>query len=137
MFGIADKKAGDFIDLENYFKTENWHNFFVTLTGDIPRENTYEKILKDYLAEVVELKEQYEWIYNPPQMPSNSEEQKQTYGMELRKEFAEHYGGYTELVYLICNSDITKVSKVMEMKTSEFLFWGEYLLRKRIIEQVK
>ena len=137
MFGIAERKAGDFIDLENYFKTQNWDKFFVLLSNDIAREETYEQILKDYIVEVVELKEQFEWIYNPPQMPSNSEEQKQTYGSELRKEFAEHYGGYTELVYLICNGNITKVDKVFKMKTSEFLFWGEYLLRKRIIEQVK
>jgi len=54
-----------------------------------------------------------------------------------RRAFNEHYGAYTEMFYLVTNGDISKVKEVEKWKTDDFLFWAEYLMRKRIVENIK
>lgn len=60
-----------------------------------------------------------------------------TIGSEYRKEFAEHYGGYMEIIYLLTKGDFTKFDEVVSWDLHRFLFQGEYLLRKRIVENTK
>lgn len=57
--------------------------------------------------------------------------------MSERESFAEYYGVYTEMVYIICNGDIMKSDEVFKMNVHKFLFWAEYLLRKRRVENIK
>lgn len=57
--------------------------------------------------------------------------------MSEKDAFIEEYGAYTELVYMIAQGNILEVNKVFKMKAHEFLFWGEYLLKKRNIENIK
>ena len=142
MYNIIERKAGDFIDLDNYFNsmsdnTDLISNFYLLLIGRIPNENECVTIIGDYAKEILEIKESYEFIYNPPALPSNLDEKPKTIGDEYRKEFAEMYGGYVELVYLICQSFKYKPFEVLEMKVQDFLFWGNYLLHKKYVENIK
>jgi len=54
-----------------------------------------------------------------------------------RKEFAEDYGGFMELMYLLCKGDFSKMKDFDKWKTSEFLYLGEYLLRKKNVENMQ
>lgn len=81
-----------------------------------------------------EIKAQYEWIYNPPPTAGDGQN---TIGSEARKDFAEYYGGYMELSYLLTNGDFTKFDDIMEWDIHRFLFQGEYLLRKKQVENLK
>ena len=83
---------------------------------------------------VAPIKEAHEWIYNPPIFGGNGE---LTQGTEERQEFANHYGGYIELFYLISGGDVSKFDKISEWSLDKFLFLGEYCLRKRIVEGLK
>jgi hypothetical protein len=60
-----------------------------------------------------------------------------TQGSIERKAFNEHYGGYIEMIYLITNGDFTKMDLILEWNTERFLFQAEYLIRKRIVEQMR
>lgn len=52
-------------------------------------------------------------------------------------EFNELYGPYMEITYIISNGDVLKFNDIFEMNALEYLFLGEYLLRKRKIENKK
>jgi len=54
-----------------------------------------------------------------------------------RKEFTEHYGGFMEIMYLLCKGDFAKMEEVDKWKTSKFLYLGEYLLRKKNVENIE
>ena len=143
MYKINERKAGDFIDLETYFSSmdgdiESITKFFVLLLGQmIDSEEEIINTVTNYAEEIKELKEGFEFVYNPPSLPSTIEQQTPTIGDEYRKEFAEMYGGYVELVYLLCGSFKYKPSEVLEMKLQDFLFWGNYLLHKKFVENIK
>ncbi len=83
---------------------------------------------------VAEIKARYIWIYNPPVTAQAGE---LTEGSYLRTEFVSHYGAYMEVAYLLCNGDFTKLNEILEWSTERFLFQGEYLVRKKIIENIK
>jgi hypothetical protein len=137
MYEIGKLRAGDFIDLENYFKNEEWNNFFVLLTGEVALTHNYEQVLKDYIEAVIELKSGFEFIYNPPPLPTTTDIKPATIGDEYRKEFVELYGGYVELVYLVATTFKYKPEQVLKMKCIDFLFWGNYLLHKKFCESIK
>lgn len=154
MFRIEDLKAGEFIDLENYYieisnglskedtdqneLSETITKFFKLLIGGLPKsDEKYKEIILEFEKQMLEIKDTYVWIYNPPQLPSSAEENKPSKADGLKEEFAEDYGGYIEIIYLLCGFQSTTTKEVLEMPTKDFLFWGEYALRKRIIENVK
>ena len=143
MYKITERKAGDFIDLENYFATmdgneETIVNFFVLLLGRmIESEEECIQVITDYAKEVSEIKESFEFIYNPPQLPSSTEVNTPTIGDEYRKEFAEMYGGYPSLVFLLCKTFGFTPEQALEMKTQDFLFWGNFLLHQQFVEKIK
>jgi hypothetical protein len=60
-----------------------------------------------------------------------------TQGSVDRQEFAEYYGAYMEMVYLLSNGDLTKLDEIMNWDTEKFLTLGEYMLRKKIVEKIK
>lgn len=147
MHNITDLKAGEFIDLLEYSKelvTPNENSieivekFYSLLLGRMPTSETelFETI-KDFDRQVEEIKEQFEFIYNPPPLPTTIEQTQPTIGDEYRKEFSEIYGGYVELVYLLCSVFKYKPNEVLEMKCQDFLFWGNYCLHKKYVESIK
>lgn len=87
-----------------------------------------------FLQSVSHFKEKYEWIYNPPTLPSKNSF---TIGRQLRQEFQEYYGAYAEITYLIANGNALEFDRVNQMKLSDYLAIGEYLLRKRAVEAVE
>lgn len=67
-------------------------------------------------------------IYNPPNLQASNEI---TQGTIERQNFVEYYGGYVEIIYLLCNGDLTKADDVLKWNIERFLYQGEYLLRKK------
>lgn len=135
------KTAGDFIDADTYFTDGD----FLELAKKIVKRKyfwqrikfskaTVEHAAMEFKKFVEPLKEQYIWIFNPPQFSFNNEI---TQGSEQRREFAEYYGGYKEMVYLLCSGDLTKSDIITSWELDVFLFQGEYMLRKKIVESIK
>ena len=91
------------------------------------------KVKQLYLESVDYLKEKYEWIFNPPQLLGIN---KETIGKQFRAEFQEYYGAYAEITYLLASGDALKFDKVNQMKLSDYLALGEYLIRKRAVESI-
>lgn len=152
MYNIKDKKVGEFIDLCNWYDeiskavpgeddeyiAEIIIKFFISLNGRLfESEDECKEIFKAFVLEIEELKNGFEFIYNPPQLPSTIESSTPSIGDEYRKEFFEMYGGYVELIYLISTVLNYTPDQVTEMKTQDFLFWGNYLLHKKYVENIK
>jgi hypothetical protein len=87
-----------------------------------------------YIQESDELKANFPWIYNPPQFANTSEI---TQGSMERENFSLTYGGYTEMIYLCAIFESVSPKVVFDYDTKYFLFWSEYLLRKRTVENLK
>lgn len=139
-------KAGEFIDADTYRSTGDLEKMFEVILKPKKRFLFWKYNIKNHLslreAEFIlnkwneflkETKEKYEYIYNPPSRISNG---KTTQGSIERQQFAEHYGGYAEMTYLVGNSDVVKFKEVWNLELDYFLFWGEYLLRKKDIENI-
>lgn len=136
---VSFEKAGRFIDLETFIKDENDVEFVkATIKPRLPFLKITDKIkayaMALYMIESSELKENYVWIYNPPQFPSTGET---TQGSIERENFAKDYGGYMEMVYLCATQLNEKWEEVFDWETKKFLFISEYLLRKRTVENLK
>jgi hypothetical protein len=58
-------------------------------------------------------------------------------GAVERKEFVQHYGIYAEITYLLCTTYNYTHNEVWSWDIDKFLFQGEYLIRKRIVENIK
>lgn len=141
------KEAGRFIDADtfrgdgdelNMFKCilrprRRWHGLSRYKVEELSlREAQY--CLKEWKAFLEDIKLRYEYIYNPPVRASSGEI---TQGTIERQAFAEHYGGYAEMVYLIAGATNRDFQLVFNDELNYFLFWGEYLLRKRDVENLK
>jgi hypothetical protein len=136
---VSFKTAGRFIDLETFIKDQDDEAFVkATIKPRLPWFKIPEKVkafaVALYMIESDELKQNYPWIYNPPSFPSSNE---MSTGTIEREAFAQTYGGYMEMVYLCANQQVLNFDKVFEMPTKKFLFLSEYLIRKRIVENLK
>ena len=138
--------AGRFIDADtfradndvlNMFKSllkpkRKWYGVRYKIEDLSLREGEYLlQLWDDYLGDI---KYRYEYIYNPPFRSSGNQS---TQGSTERREFAEHYGGYAEMTYLIANGMVKDFKDVWLWDLDYFLFWGEYLLRKRDVQNLK
>ena len=150
MFRIDQLRAGEFIDLDNYYRefesaqeeteeaAETIVKFFNILKVEIPKdESGYVEIFKEFTIQMLEIKGNYEFVYNPPPLPSTLNTQENTIGNEYRKEFSEMYGGYVENVYLLSTIFRKLPNEILEMNVLDFLFWANYLNHKRWCEQIK
>jgi len=152
MHKIKDLKAGEFIDLDNYYRAieemkgreivpednEIVTKFFVLLGEKTPdTEQKAVDVFLEYMKQVVELKNDYEFIYNPPPLPSSTEEKQPTIGDEYRQEFAQTYGVYVEIVYLLSAFFKKFPAEVLDINVVDFMFWGNYLLHKKFVENIK
>ena len=136
---VSFKNAGRFIDLETFIKDEDDKAFIkATVTSrlwflTIP-EYVQRYTVALYIQEADEVKSNFPWIYNPPQFANTGEI---TQGSMERENFSLTYGGYTEMVYLCCTFESVSPKVVFGYDTKYFLFWSEYLLRKRTVENLK
>jgi len=136
---VSFKNAGRFIDLETFIKDEDDKEFikatvtprlwFLTIPEYVQR---YTVAL--YIQEADEVKSNFPWIYNPPQFANTGEI---TQGSMERENFSLTYGGYTEMVYLCSIFESVSPKVIFSYDTKYFLFWSEYLLRKRTVENLK
>lgn len=128
------KTAEYFIIADTYLALNNLLSLYNHLTGK--RKKTISVPLaiatkNEFLKSVAYFKEKYEWIYNPPALPTNA---KQTIGKQLRSDFVQQYGVYAEITYLLSNGNPLKFEEVNKLKLSEYLALGEYILRKKTVE---
>jgi hypothetical protein len=144
MFRIKDLKAGEFIDIDNYYREfETGDNnsellFFDILKIEKPtNQQEYLDFFKEYEIQMTEIKENYEFVYNPPPLPSTLSTEQNTIGTEYRKEFSQMYGGYVENVYLLSTIFHKLPNEILEMNALDFLFWANYLNHKKWCEQIK
>jgi hypothetical protein len=142
------KNAGRFIDADTYRGDGDKLNMFKNIL--VPKRKfwkpwTFHKVeelslreaqyvLKEWEVFLQDIKIRYEYIYNPPARAQVGET---TQGTIERQEFADHYGGYAEMVYLIAGATNRDFQLVFNDELHYFLFWGEYLLRKRDVERLK
>jgi len=143
MFNLTELKTGDFIDVCSYFDTMEGNEelitkFFNTLIGRLPEsESECLEIISNFANQITEIKESFEFIYNPPSLPSSTEAKRETIGDEYRKEFSLMYGGYVSLVVLVCQKLNYNPDQIKEIKTQDFLFWANYFLHHQFVENIK
>lgn len=107
------------------------------LSGKKVKEISLQKanqVKDEFLNAVRHFPVKYEWVYNPP---SIGELAKPTIGNQLRQEFQQNYGAYAEITYLISKGDVMKFEKINKMRLENYLSLGEYLLRKKMVENVE
>lgn len=135
----ADTMYGD-ADLKGLFKIilkpkRRWFFWRYDVERDLSlREGVV--ILEAWKEYVSEIKNLYEYIYNPPLRISDSSSET-TQGTYERQAFAELYGGYMEMTYLLTNGHALDEERVWSWGLNRFLFRGEYALRKRDVENIK
>lgn len=129
------KKAGKFIDFDTLLSEGDTMAFLkmVTRTKNISLAKS-EHYVQLFMQQSIEIKANHEYIYNPPALPMTGEE---TQGSIERADFVSHYGGYMEITYLIAKGDFSKFDDILKWDLDRYLFFGEYLLRKRRVENIK
>jgi len=142
---LTFKTAGKFIDCDTFLKDEQVleflelvlkpKNFWSKVDLSVLSIAQVEYIVGKFHEVAAEIKEEHEWIYNPPMFASGNSEI--TQGTEERQDFANHYGGYIEMTYLIAGGDVSKFDEITNWSLDKYLFLGGYCLRKRTVENLK
>jgi hypothetical protein len=141
--------AGRFIDADTMHGDSNILGLFKVILKpkrrfifwryDIERDLSLREaadVLEKWLAFLSDIKKIYEYIYNPP-LRINAGGSEMTQGSFERQAFAEMYGGYMEITYLLTNGQAVDEELVWSWGLNRFLFRGEYSLRKRDVENIK
>jgi hypothetical protein len=138
------KTAGKFIDADTYFSDQDYMSFFKLVLKrkyffkNVNFENISlqeaEYILSKFSELKNDLRQSYEYLYNPPIRNVGKE---MTPGGLEREAFSEHYGAYIEMIYILCKGDFTKFEEITSWDLHRFLFQAEYLIRKRGVENLK
>ena len=134
---FENKEAEYFIIADTYLMLADLVSLYNHLSGKKEKDISVSLALRvknEFLQSVEYFKDKYEWIYNPPTIGAAG---KYTIGKQLRTEFVEHYGVYAEITYLLSGGNALDFDKVNKMKLSDYLSLGEYLLRKRTVENVE
>lgn len=135
---LEDLTVSQIVDLETYFKENDYYNFCCIFVSKRWYQTVYvhnlEPIILDYAKQKEFLRECHPYVYDPPQY---GEPQQETIGSELRKEFVEEVGDWTVLMDLVCKGRLADYKKVEQWKVSEFLYWANYLSAQKILENVK
>ncbi len=132
-----NKEAKYFIRADTYVANADLVSLYNHLSGRKAKSISVPlamRVKNEFLQSVEHFKELYEWIYNPPILPGIN---KHTIGKQLRSEFQQHYGAYAEITYLLAYGNALKFDKVNKMPLNEYLALGEYVLRKRAVENIE
>lgn len=132
-----NKEAKYFIRADTYVSNADLLGLHNHLTGQQKKSISVPlamRVKNEFLKSVEHFKELYEWIYNPPILPGIN---KHTIGKQLRSEFQQHYGAYAEITYLLACGNALKFDRVNKMPLNEYLALGEYVLRKRAVENIE
>jgi hypothetical protein len=115
----------DIVGLYNHLRGDNKKAISIQFANQVKSE---------FLQSVAHFPEKWEWIYNPPAMPSIN---KWSIGREMRNDFHSYYGSYAEITYLIAITESISFEKANDKNLMEYLSVGEYLIRKRAVEGVE
>jgi len=137
-YALEDLTVSQIVDLERFFLEEDYYNFcriFVKRKWwqTVYIHNTL-AIGQDFWNQKQRLRDNHYYIFDPPVY---GEQQKETVGSELKKEFVEEFGDWVVLMDVVCKGRLADAKKVEQWKVSEFLFWANYITGQRIIENVK
>lgn len=135
---IQDLTFSQFVDLERFYSENNYFDFCIIFVKQRFWETIYVHnmalIMEAYGNQKKELFSGCRYIFDPPQY---GDQEKETIGTELRKDFVEEFGNYVILMDMVCVGDLSKYKEVQEWKVSEFFFWANYKTGQKIIENVK
>ena len=134
---FENRPAKYFITADTYLALADIVSLYNHLSGKKVKNISIQfaqQVKNEFLQSVAHFKDLYEWIYNPPIIGKIGG---YTAGKQLRQEFQEYYGAYSELTYLIANGNALEFDRVNELPLSEYLALGEYLARKRAVESVE
>lgn len=127
-----------FMECEKHFENSDYSNFCRIFVIRRFWQTIYihdmEKILQEWNKQKELLKEENDFIFNPP---IYGEPPKETNGSELREEFAERFGSIAILMDKICKGDFSRFKEVEQWTVGEFFFWGNYITGQKILENVK
>jgi hypothetical protein len=140
------KTAGRFIDADTFTQDKDHLELFKVLL--IPKRRHFfwrhkiqdisihegQIIMESWMKFLADIKDQYEYIYNPPVRAGGS---MNTQGSMERQAFLDFYGAYMEMVYILTGGHLIDSEKVFGWDIHRFLFQAEYLLRKRDVENIK
>lgn len=87
-----------------------------------------------FYKEYSRVKSPYRYLFGEDRYADDEDPDVNLIGLTEQQEFVNDYGVYMELIYLILNGDMMRMSEVFSMKAHEFLFVSEYLYRKQRIE---
>lgn len=148
----SDITAGELIDLDNYLVSKDYDRLLSILYREITFESNGLYQIAPYISTHTDFQElQYDILDGvlsfffgyvrktrrsfPEIYPESSEEiEESRHGLSREAQFVAKWGGYTEIIWLLSNGDVTKVEKIYKMKAHEFLYWAAYLIEKRKIE---
>lgn len=134
---FENKEARYYIRAKIYESNSNLVELYNHLSGSNKKDldiRFAKRVRHEFLKSVEHFKELYEWIYNPPILPGIN---KHTIGKQLRSEFQQHYGAYAEITYLLACGNALEFDRVNKMPLNEYLALGEYVLRKRAVENIE
>ena len=155
---FAKITAGELIDIDSCLAAEDFDSLTsilyrpikdeITPTGEYKVkkykgynktfENVSQFIVEGYLErfkqEYGSIKSDYPHLFNPEDTDSQNNDGGVILGYTETQEFHDDYGPYVELIYLISKGNLLIKDKITKMNVHEFLWMGEYLIRKRKIE---
>ncbi len=133
-------RAGDFVMLETLVKRKDLLTICqIVIGGNSDKYTIFDSgyVMGYYYQKTEATKQKFKYIYNgeiltlkPPVISKEPD-----WNKPLREQFTADYGDMMELVYLLCGGDMLKEPEVSKMHFEDFLTKGQYLLRKRAIEQ--
>jgi len=128
----------DYVDLKRFYAQEDYLNFcrifaivkwwqviYIKHTGPL---------LQEFARQIKELKEINYYVYNPPQYGDPA---KETIGSELRNDFVVEFGEDVIITDNVMRWSNCSYKEIEQWKTSDVLFWANYLAGQKIVEDVK
>jgi len=135
---LEDLSFSDYVDLKRFYAAEDYINFCrifaVVKWWQVVYIHHALALTEEYARQTKELTERYYYIFNPPVY---GEPGKETIGSELRNDFVLEFGNDVVIVDKLCKGKIVDYKMVEQWKTSEVLFWANYLVGQKIVEDVK
>jgi hypothetical protein len=135
---LKDITFSDYVDLKRYFETEDYYNFCRIFAVKKWYQTIYvhhmDAILIEYKKQSDELIAEYYYVFDPPVY---GEPGKQTIGSDLRNDFVQEFGNDVVIMDVIMRWENCSYKDIESWKLSEVLFWANYLIGQRIVENVE
>jgi hypothetical protein len=135
---LEELSFSDYADLKRFYANEDYINFcriFARVKWwEVIYIHNVTAIVENYLAQSEEINEKYYYVFDPPQYGDPA---KETIGSELRNDFVLEFGNDVVITEILCKGQMVHYKEIEQWKTSEVLFWANYLYGQRIVENIK